>query len=102
MSLNNPHGLLHCSPILLFEGIVGLKDPLREGVVEAIHRMQDSGAKVREWVEGRCCNSTVQYSNRVKITIMTKIRITSQHMLLLPLTVCCSVLTYRTIPYVHR
>ena len=47
MSLNNPHGLLHCSPILLFEGIVGLKDPLREGVVEAIHRMQDSGAKVK-------------------------------------------------------
>ena len=40
------------SPILYFasdltEGIVGLKDPLREGVVEAIHRMQDSGAKVR-------------------------------------------------------
>ena len=31
----------------LIEGIVGLKDPLREGVVEAIHRMQDSGAKVR-------------------------------------------------------
>ena len=32
---------------LINEGIVGLKDPLREGVVEAIHRMQDSGAKVR-------------------------------------------------------
>ena len=27
-------------------GIVGLKDPLREGVVEAVHRIQDSGAKV--------------------------------------------------------
>ena len=28
-------------------GIVGLKDPLREGVVEAVHRIRNSGAKVR-------------------------------------------------------
>jgi Ca2+-transporting ATPase len=27
-------------------GVVGLMDPLREGVVEAVHRIQDSGAKV--------------------------------------------------------
>ena len=27
-------------------GIVGLQDPLREGVVEAVHRIRDSGAKV--------------------------------------------------------
>ena len=30
----------------LSPGIVGLKDPLRDGVVEAVHRIQDSGAKV--------------------------------------------------------
>ena len=27
-------------------GIVGLKDPLREGVADAVHRIQDSGARV--------------------------------------------------------
>ena len=27
-------------------GIVGLKDPLRDGVVDAVHRIQDSGARV--------------------------------------------------------
>ena len=27
-------------------GIVGLKDPLRDGVADAVHRIQDSGARV--------------------------------------------------------
>ena len=31
---------------LTFSGIVGMLDPLREGIVEAVHRIRDSGARV--------------------------------------------------------